>query len=290
MPRTVRPQSLAEAAALLVAEGEDALLVSGGTATVLMLRNGFVDPAVLVGLWQVRDDGFRAVSLDGGNLRIGGGVSLAEVASHPLVRDNAPALATACSSVGNIRVRNAATLGGNIAEADYASDPPAALVALDAMCETTGSVTRTRPVGEVITGYYETSLAVGELISAVIVPARSRPGHQSYSRFESRTSADRPCVGVAMRLSVRGGRVSDARLVLGGVTAVPHVVEAAALLVGMDLRRLDPELFARRAIDGLRPIGDERASSAYRWQMAAVHVERALREAMHSPEVVVSDE
>src|SRR5436190_23453685 len=88
-----------------------------------------------------------------------------------LVRERWPALAHAFSLVASPRVRNQATVGGVLADADYASDPPAMLVALGArVVARSPAGAREIPVEELITGYYETSLRPDELVVDVRVP------------------------------------------------------------------------------------------------------------------------
>src|ERR671915_556780 len=105
-----------------------------------------------------------------------------------------PALANACSHVGNVRVRNAATLGGNVAEADYASDPPTVLACLGATCTVQGlSGRRSLSLRELIADFYTATLERDEIITEVVVPA-PEPGERSiYLRYLSRSSEDRPC-------------------------------------------------------------------------------------------------
>src|SRR5436853_316159 len=80
-------------------------------------------------------------------------------------------LDAACGRVGNVRVRNVATVGGVVAEADYASDPPCVLLALDARVEVAGpGGNRGIRIADFFTGFYETALAAGEIVTGVSVP------------------------------------------------------------------------------------------------------------------------
>ena len=103
-----------------------------------------------------------------------------------------PALAHAFSVVASPRVRNQATVGGVLADADYASDPPSMFVALGARA-VARSVRGERevPVEELITGYYETSLEPDELLVEVVVPGGEH--RAAYRKFRSRSHEDRPC-------------------------------------------------------------------------------------------------
>ncbi|MEK9660088.1 MAG: FAD binding domain-containing protein, partial [Chloroflexota bacterium] len=161
-----RPTTVDEALGLLARAGDDARVLAGGTALAIMLHHRLVAPEALVSLERVQ--GLRAVELtpDGG-LRLGASVSIAQAAAHPLVRQRHPSLAHAYGVVGNVRVRNQATVGGNLAEADYASDPPAMLAALDARARVQGpGGERTLSMDALLLAAYETALEPGELLTA----------------------------------------------------------------------------------------------------------------------------
>ena len=115
-----------------------------------------------------------------------------------------PALAQACGVVGNVRVRNQATLGGNLAEADYASDPPAVLCALQAVVTATSSRgARQIPLSEFFRGFYTTALQPDELLSDIFVPSLPPGARTVYLKYKSRSSEDRPCVGEPLLLFKR---------------------------------------------------------------------------------------
>jgi aerobic carbon-monoxide dehydrogenase medium subunit len=222
--RFLRPGTLAEVSALAHENEWDAKLISGGTAVVLMLQQGLISPGVLISLDGLSDvAGWREIVTDGDGVRIGGGVRLTDVARSADVRQTAPSLAAAAGLVGNARIRNAATLGGNVAEADYASDPPAVLVSLDAQIEVRdGAAVRTVPAADVFTDFYTTDLRTGEVVTAVHVPT-PRPGtRSSYTKFCSRSAEDRPCVGITTSLRLEDGALAALEVVVGAVAGTPQ--------------------------------------------------------------------
>lgn len=271
------PATLAEASALL-RSGADAKALAGGTALVLMLRQKLIAPDLLVGLRRV--PGLDGITTDGERIRIGAGVSLQQVADSDQVRRHAPALAHACGEVGNVRVRNRATIGGNLAEADYASDPPAVLISLGAfVCVAGGEADRRIPAADFVTDFYTTQLAQGELVVAVEVPVVV--GRRcAYHKFRTRSSEDRPCVGVAASLTCDGeGRVAALEVVVGAVAAIPQrdpMLTGRA--VGTTLGRETIAAIAAATANRIRPIGDGRGSSWYRTQVIEVMVRRVLAE------------
>ena len=275
------PASLEEASQILAGYGGEARAIAGGTALVLMVRQGLLRPPALVRLDRIA--GLDSIALQDSTLRIGALATLGAVHSAPLVQEYLPLLAGACGLVGNVRVRNAATLGGNVCEADYASDPPAVLVALDARLRITGSSgEREAPVAEVIRDFYETALAPDELATEVVVPIPDAGTRGVYLKFVTRSSEDRPCVGVAALLRCDAdGRIADLRLAVGAVAGRPlrlPAVEATALG-----QQPSEDLFAHVAAAyaaAADPVGDVRGSAAYRKEMIAVFVRRALRAAL----------
>ncbi len=276
-----RPQTLEEACALLAEHDADAKVVAGGTAVVLMLQHGLIAPKVLISLQDLdRNSGlrWRGIDVSATRIRLGAGTTLTDIARSPVVRSQLPSLATAAAKVGNARIRNVATIGGNLAEADYASDPPSALISLEATCTVVGPHRqRTLPVRELITDFYTTSLATGELISEVSIPLPHRSQHAVYLKFQTRSSEDRPCVGIAARALVRRGRLKDVRLVVGAVASTPQQSpDAAAIIEG---KRPTPDRIAevaRELAASVDPMSDQRGSAAYRKRMIEVHARRAL--------------
>ena len=131
----LEPKSIQDACEILSAD-EDVKLISGGTALLILIKHGILLPKTLVNLKKIK--GAAEITYEAAcGLRIGGLASIFDVESAPAVREHYPLLAQACHVVANIRIRNMATIGGNLAHADSQSDPPAALVAFDASVELT---------------------------------------------------------------------------------------------------------------------------------------------------------
>jgi aerobic carbon-monoxide dehydrogenase medium subunit len=178
------------------------------------------------------------------------------------VREGWPVLADAFSLVASPRVRNQATVGGVLADADYASDPPAVLAALGARAVLRSSRgDRAVTIGELIRGYYETCIEPDELLVEVRVPPQ--PEHAVYRKFRSRSSEDRPCVAVA---AARGD--GGLRVVVGAVAETPQ--DFPELCDG------DPADVATAYAERIRPLSDSRGSAAYRRRVIAAEVRRAV--------------
>lgn len=271
----LEPETVGQASEILVEDPFGSKVLAGGTAVSLMMRQGLIAPTKLVSLASI--PGLTGVEAENGNVHIGAGTTLTDVAASAIVQERLPSLAMAAASVGNIRVRNMATLGGNLAEADYASDPPAVLASLGAVCELrSADQRRDVSVSDFITGFYSNVLEDGELLTRITIPAPAHR-HTSYVRFVSRSSEDRPCVTVAVRADMDGPRVAELDVVVGAVAERPQrLEEATTKAVG---RRLDEGAIAGIADayrDSLQPMDDQRGSEWYRRQVIEVMVRRAL--------------
>ena len=108
----VAPRSLDEAAHLLAEHGSRAMVVAGGTDLFPNMKRRQQEPSVVVGLRALGP--LRAIASEDGVLRIGATATLHEVATHPLIRDRYPALATAAGLVSTPHLRRMGTLGGNL--------------------------------------------------------------------------------------------------------------------------------------------------------------------------------
>ncbi|HLF27748.1 MAG TPA: xanthine dehydrogenase family protein subunit M [Anaerolineae bacterium] len=275
----LEPASLDEAAALLAQHADDAKVIAGGTALVLMLQQRLIAPAALISLGRIPGQDFIRRETDG--LHIGALARLRAIERSPVVREFCPALARAGGVVGNVRVRNQATIGGNLAEADYASDPPALLLALDARIHAIGpNGERYITVSDFCLGFYTTALAPDEILSEVIVPPLPDSTRATYLKFTSRSAEDRPCVGVAAVADIdEAGRCREVRIAVGAAIETPQRVEQAeAMARGETLTDSLIEAIANEYAQALDPLSDARGSMWYRREMIRVFVRRALRE------------
>lgn len=276
VPTWLAPATLGEALALRATYGDDATVVAGGTFVGILMRQRVLMPETLLALRNVRDLTYIKAGSgqgDDGLLRIGSMTTHRAVERSELVRQKWPVLAYTFSLVASPRVRNQATIGGVLADADYASDPPALFVALNARVVARGIAgEREIPIEELITGYYETSLRPDELLVEARVP--SNVEQAVYRKFRSRSSEDRPCVAVAAARV--GGKL---RVVVGAVAERPQYFPALCSLADGELlnRELATEI-GRRYAENITPLSDARGSAAYRKRIIAVEVRRALEE------------
>src|SRR5260221_3968713 len=158
----------ADAVDLLARHGDDGNLLAGGHLLLPMMKLRLAAPPVLIDSGRARD--LSGISIDGGELVIGATTRHADLASSELVKTEARLLAHAASLVGDPQIRHRGPIGGSLAHADPAADLPMALVALGGSVELTGPAgTRRVAADDFFTGFFETTLADGELLSAVRV-------------------------------------------------------------------------------------------------------------------------
>jgi aerobic carbon-monoxide dehydrogenase medium subunit len=258
------PATLGEALALRAERGAGATVLAGGTFLGILMNEELIAPRTLLSLGRVEALD-RIEVTPGGELRLGAMVTHRAVERSRAVRDGWPVLAEAFSLVASPRVRNQATVGGVLADADYASDPPAVLEAFDARVVLRSlRDERQLPVRELILGHYETCIADDELLVEVRVPPP--PERAVYRKFRSRSSEDRPCVAVAAALGE-----DRLRVVVGAVSERPQELPDACAL-GPDAA----SEIGRRYAEGIEPIGDARGSAAYRRRVIAAEVRRAV--------------
>jgi aerobic carbon-monoxide dehydrogenase medium subunit len=267
----LEPKTIQEACQLL-GEGDDVRLIGGGTALLILIKQGLVRPKSLINLKKL--EGARTISYDPrSGLRIEALATIHEVETSSVVREHFPVLAQACHQVANIRIRHLATMGGNLAHGDHQSDPPGVLVALDASIELSSSNgTRTVRLADFLVGLYETTLGVGEMVTAVLVPPTRGRLLGKYVKFTTGSSEERPCAGVTALIRLEQDRPVEARLAIGAVGPTPLLVcemnPSKEGMVGM----------ADRAARDVDPIADLRGSAAYKRHLVGVLGRRALLE------------
>ena len=278
--KLLQPTSLDEALSLLAAPSNELKIVSGGTALVIMLRNRLIAPSTLLSLGRLQE--LRAIRHEPGvGLRIGALATIREAETSPIIREKQPMLAQTFGKVGNIRIRHAATVGGNLSEADYASDPPCVLVALRARVKARSAKgEREIPLTDFFKGFYETALAPDEILTELIVPDLAQGIHATYLKYVSRSSEDRPCVGMALALETQvDGKCKNLRLVAGAVAETPQeIASAEGIAAGKQLTEDVIDEIADAYSTAIEPLSDLRGSAWYRKQIIRVMARRAMHQ------------
>ena len=271
-----RPHTLHEAFALLDEHGEDARPFAGGTALVVLMKQSLALPEHLVSLDRI--EGMSEIRADADALHIGALVRHREVETSPLVREAAPLLAETYGRVATVRIRNMATVGGGLAHADPAQDPPAALIALGASVRAVSSRgARTIAVEDLFVDYYESALNPGEVIESITVPRPAAGARSVYLKFLPRTEDDYATVAVAALGEVDNGTCVNVRVAL--IAAGPTPLRATEVERALLRQPVSAEA-VRQAAEAVRdlvdPLDDFRGSADYKREMAVVFTRRAL--------------
>jgi aerobic carbon-monoxide dehydrogenase medium subunit len=270
------PSSLEEALALLAEHGEDARPMAGGTALVVLMKQSLVAADHIVSLERI--PGLDTIRVEGDELRVGGLVRHHDVETSDIVRGFAPFLSEVYRRVATVRIRNMATVGGGLAHADPAQDPPPGFMALDARVRLVSpAAERVVPVGDLFADYYETVIRPGEILTEVIVPRPAQAAKFAYLKFLPRTEDDYATVAVAARAETDGGICRNVRVALGA--AGPTPIRATAVEQALEGRAVTSAAVrdAAEAVAGeVDPLDDFRGSSAYKRDMAVVFTRRAL--------------
>ena len=269
-----RPSSLDEAVSALDSGGEDAKVIAGGQSLLPLLRLRFSYPTVLVDVGDL--DALRGVRDLGSELEIGALTTHYELTRDPLVAAHCGLLAEAAGTIADPAVRHRGTIGGALAHADPAGDLPAVVTALDATLIAAGPAgSRSISPADFFTDYLTTSLAPGEILTAIRIPKLDGWGYR-YEKFHV-TAQAWAIVGVAAIARRVNGHVAAARVGLTNMGSVPvraHAVEQAA--AGAEASAAGLAAAAARADEGTNPPSDLRGAADYRRHLARVLTGRAL--------------
>jgi carbon-monoxide dehydrogenase medium subunit len=274
-----RPGTVEEAVGLLQELGPDALPYCGGTELLLVAKLGLTDFQHLVDLKGIAE--LRGVEANHG-LRIGAATTHREIERSEAVRSRWPSLASMEHRVGNVRVRNVGTIGGNLCFADPHSDPATYLIAAGGRLTVRGQgEPRELQVEEFTRGPYETALQPAELLVAVHVP---EPAAGAVLVHRKLSFHERPAITIAVSLTARNGQVAEARVAAGSIgVAAQRLTETEQSLVG-----LQTEAPSERALAGsvaiaareAQAVEDANGSVEYKRQLVGVLTGRCLREAL----------
>lgn len=297
--------------------GPDTQALAGGTDLLPLMKDGIVAPAMLVNIKHAQE--LRYIREEADGLHIGALATLDELDRHPVVRERYRALADAAGSAASPQLRNMATIGGNLLQqvrcwyyrgdfecwlkggsicharngenqfhavwdqspcvAVHPSDPPAALIALDATLRIAGpSGERTLTVAEFLqppTAERRTLhvLQPDELIVEIIVPTFA--GRSVYHKAMDRAAWAYALASIAVAAQVQGGRLRNVRIVLGGVANVPvRAIAAEALLEGQTISDGLLRQAGRSALEGIQTL----EHNAYKVPLVRNLVQQALRD------------
>jgi len=273
----LQPRSVSEAVAMLARYGDDARPLGGGTTLVILMKQRALYYPYLVDLQTI--PGLAEIKVESNGVRIGALVTHRSLECSPVIRASFPALADAFGQIGNVRIRQTASVGGNLAHADYRLDPPPALLVLGAEVSLFGANgARTVPLGQFFRGLYETVLEPAELLIDIKVPFMPENSRAVYLRYNTLSANDWPCLGVAAFLTKANGRCRELRVALGGLASTPVLVGGLDFIKDQTLDFAVIERLLDTVDQQIAPFADLRGSEWYKRRMARLFVKKAVEQ------------
>ena len=275
----VAARSLDEALTLLGKHKDDAKLLAGGHSLIPAMKLRLAQPQVLIDISRIKDLSY--IREEKGQVRIGAMTTHYLIESSDLLRRVCPLLTETASHLGDVQVRNKGTIGGSLAHADPAADWPAAVIALDAEIVAAGPKgERVIKADKFFVDLLTTALEPGEILREVRFNTPQGTPGQCYMKVRHPASGF-AVVGVAVNLSVNGGKCQSAGIGITGVA--PKAYRATGVEKALQGNALDAKTLsaaATHARDGIDANTDLFASGEYRRHLAEVYTRRALETAV----------
>lgn len=274
--RYVKPDSFEVAATLLRDEEGITRILAGGTDVLVQLKAEMVEPDLMLDMKHL--PGMRQIIAEDGGFRVGAAVSGAEMGEHDALKTLWPGVVEGVELIGSSQVQSRATMAGNLCTGSPAGDSVPAMVTAGAVARVQGpDGTRDVPVVDIPTGPGKNSLAKGEFITSIFLPARPDHAADAYLRFIPRTEMDIAVSSAAVSLELDAdGVVTSANVALGAVApTVLLVKDAGDALVGSKLDDAAITSLVGAVEAACHPITDKRGTIAFRTKTAGVLAKRA---------------
>ena len=245
-------------------------LIAGATDVGLWVTKHFTDLGDVAFLNRCKD--LQQIDDQGDTLRIGAGVTMTDVLAA--VRILHPSFGDMIRRYGSDQVRNAATIGGNIANGSPIGDNPPALIAMGATLHLRrGDTRRDTPIEDFFIAYGKQDRQPGEFVEAVTIP-KSAPALRCY-KLSKRFDQDISTVCGCFKITVADGKITDARIAFGGMAGTPKRAPLSeAALVGRPWSFDTIQTAAATLAEDFAPLSDMRASTAYRMDAAQGQLRR----------------
>ncbi len=262
-PQSFRPQSSDELA-VWYAQNPDATLIGGATDVGLWVTKQLRDLPKTAFLNGIAD--LAQITDLGDQIQIGAGVTiealrLAMIPHHP-------SFAELLRRYASTQIRNAATIGGNIANGSPIGDGPPALIALGATLHLRcGTARRDLPLQDFFLDYRKQDRRAGEFVTGITIP-KSAPNLRAY-KISKRFDQDISAVCGCFNLAIARGVVASARIAFGGMAGIPkRATSVESALLGLPLTPETAAKIAPLMAQDFTPMSDMRATAQYRLQVA----------------------
>lgn len=269
--RAILPADAADLAEVLAAEPK-ATIVSGATDVGLWVTKMMrpISPVVFIG--HLED--LKQIDIGADEVRIGAGVTYSEF--EPVIGARFPELIDYWQRIAGWQVRNAGTIGGNVANGSPIGETPPLLIALDArMVLRSSDGTREIPVEDFFIAYGKQDRKPGEFVEAIIIPLKSDHDRIAAYKVSKRQHSDITAVAVAFHIMTDGTTIQSARIAYGGMAGVPkRAPHAEAALNGQPFTAESFEAAAKAVHADFEPLSDWRATAEYRQLVAGNLIRR----------------
>ena len=271
----VKAKNLDEVVGLLQ-RFKNAVILSGGTDLVELLKTGAVHPDVVIDIKGL--DFLKDIRLGNNILWIGAGVTFSELIDSEIINEHFPIIAEMSKTVASVGIRNRATMVGNICSAVPCMDSGPVLSVYKARIITDGQIgERQIPIEQWFVGNRKTALFKNEIVKGISIPVPDKKHSGCFVKLRRYSGEDLAQVNLA----ILAFDDYSFRITFGAVAPTP--VRAMRIERLINRMKLVPELVekAQQLVeDDIAPITDIRATKEYRLHMAKVMLERGLNAAL----------
>ena len=256
--------SLEQASDLLASFGSDARLFAGGTDLLIDMKKGQLHPNHVISINHIAS--LRGITPAADGIRIGALTTINELAASLLARTRFSAILDATQKMAGPQIRNMATVGGNICNANHCADLPAILMVMNTKLTLwSRSGQRILPIEAFFTGPKQTARRLDEVLTEIFLPYPPAKSGAAYARFSLREANAIAVAGVAASLTLVDGIIRQARIGFSAVAPSPELVEGAAtVLVGRVLDEVTLDRAAEVAVKAAHPISNIRGQADFR--------------------------
>ncbi|AXI47816.1 xanthine dehydrogenase small subunit [Sulfitobacter sp. SK012] len=246
------------------AANPDATLIAGATDVGLWVTKQFRDLGSVAFLNRCSD--LSGIKDEGDHWHIGATTTITDLEQH--FAPHFPSLAAMLRRYGSVQVRNAATIGGNIANGSPIGDGAPALIAMNATLHLRhGNTRRSMPLEDFFITYGKQDRAKGEFVEAVSVP--KQPDTLRCYKLSKRFDQDISAVCACLNITRDGDNITQARLAYGGMAGTPkRASQTEAVLTGQSFSEETFRAAMQALAEDFQPLDDMRASAEYRLKSA----------------------
>jgi len=274
-----KPKNLSELNSFLAGSAGTVRYIAGATDLMVQSEDWHnADMLIdLSGVYEIT----KKIEVENNGIRIGSGVVMSDVMSHPLINENFPMLVEACRQIGSVQIRNRATLGGNIANASPAGDTLPVLAVYQAKIlvgPENGEEFYNYALEELLQGPGQTGLAQNQYIAFIFLPY---PEHKNrfwyFRKVGMRQAMAVSKVSLAVIGWMDGDVVTDIRICAGSVSpGIERAKDTENIIRGNVLNNTIIEQASRKILTEIDPIDDIRSTRSYRQHTCQALLTEAL--------------